>query len=240
MPRLPIVDLLRGLAIVQMIAYHFIYDLTYFGWLHIEMTAEPGWIAWRNAIVSQFLLVVGIGVGLGQAGGRSSARFWRRWGQIAAAAALVSAASFRLFGPRLIWFGILHFVALALLLARPLPARAGINLAIGAATLALGLAVHEAWFDPPWVDWIGMAAHKPPTEDYVPLIPWFGVVAIGMGLAAMWQQRALALPPLLQRLQSTPARALRWLGRWPLTIYLTHQPIMMALLFLVRNALAEQ
>ena len=49
MPRLAVVDLARGLAIVQMIAYHFIYDLTYFGWLHIAMTEEPGWIAWRNA-----------------------------------------------------------------------------------------------------------------------------------------------------------------------------------------------
>jgi len=52
--------------------------------------------------------------------GRSGTRFWRRWGQIAAAAALVSSASAWLFGPRLIWFGILHFIAVALLLGRPL------------------------------------------------------------------------------------------------------------------------
>ncbi len=32
-PRLPVVDLARGMAIVQMVVYHFIYDLTYFGWL---------------------------------------------------------------------------------------------------------------------------------------------------------------------------------------------------------------
>ncbi len=237
-PRLPIVDLVRGVAIVQMIAYHFIYDLTYFGWLHFQMIEEPGWIAWRNAIVSQFVLVVGIGAGLGQAAGRSGARFWRRWGQIAASAALVSAASFWLFGARMIWFGILHFVALALLLARPLPARAGVNLAIGAATLGVGLFVHDAWFDPPWVDWIGLAADKPPTEDYVPLLPWFGLVAIGLGLTALWRKRAFALPPSLQRLQSPPARALRWLGTWPLTIYLVHQPIMMAVLWVVHEVLA--
>ena len=60
------VDLVRGLAIVQMVAYHFIYDLSYFGWLRIEMTQQPGWIAWRSAIVSQFLLVVGIGIAASQ------------------------------------------------------------------------------------------------------------------------------------------------------------------------------
>jgi uncharacterized membrane protein len=239
LPRLPVVDLARGLAIVQMVAYHFIYDLTYFGWLHFVMTEEAGWITWRNAIVSQFLLVCGIGIGLGDAAGRSGARFWRRWRQIAAAAALVSLASALLFGPRFIWFGILHCVAVALVLARRLPALGLANLAVGAALLILGLSVHDARFDPPWVDWIGLAAHKPPTEDYVPLLPWFGVVAIGIGLAGMWRRRGFVVPRSCQRLDSPPARALRWLGQWPLTIYLVHQPIMMGVLFVVHSAWAS-
>jgi uncharacterized membrane protein len=237
--RLPVVDLVRGLAIVQMIAYHFVYDMSYFGWLHIEMTQEPGWIAWRNAIVSQFLLISGVGVGLGNAAGRSGARFWRRWGQIAASAALVSLASAWLFGPRLIWFGILHFVAVALLLARPLAPLGPLNALLGVALLALGLTVHDARFDPAWVSWIGLAAHKPATEDYVPLLPWFGVFTIGIGLAGLWRQRGFALPPSWQRLDSAPSRTLRALGRWPLTVYLLHQPIMMAVLFLLRSALTS-
>jgi uncharacterized membrane protein len=237
--RLPLVDLMRGLAIVQMIAYHFVYDLTYFRWLHIEMTQLPGWIAWRSAIVAQFLLLSGAGVALGEAAGRSDARFWRRWSQIAGAALLVSMASAWLFGPRLIWFGILHFVALALLLARPLPALGRLNLAIGAALLALGLGVHDARFDPPWFSWIGLVAHKPLTEDYVPLLPWFGVFAIGIGIAELWRRRGLTVPPSLARLDSAPARALRALGCWPLTIYLVHQPVMMGVLFVVRNALTS-
>jgi len=236
MPRLPVVDLARGFAIVQMVAYHFVYDLTYFGWLHIEMTQEPRWIAWRSAIVSQFVLIAGVGVGLADAAGRSGARFWRRWLQIAGAAALVSIASAWMFGPRLIWFGILHFVAVSLLLARRLPALGLLNLALGAGLLALGLTVQDARFDPPWASWIGMAAHKPATEDYVPLLPWFGAFALGIGLAAAWRGRGYALARPLQRLDSAPALALRWLGRWPLTIYLVHQPIMMAVLFLVHRA----
>jgi uncharacterized membrane protein len=235
--RLPAVDLVRGLAIVQMIAYHFVYDLTYFQWLHIEMTQEPAWIAWRDAIVAQFLLVSGLGAGLGDAAGRSGARFWHRWRQIAAGAALVSIASATLFGPRLIWFGILHFVAVALLLARPLPALGPLNLVIGAALVALGSSVHDAHFDSAWVSWIGLASHKPATEDYVPLLPWLGVFAFGIGLAGLWRQRGFALPPWLRQLDSAPARALRWLGRWPLTIYLVHQPIMMGVLFVVHGAL---
>ena len=233
------VDLVRGLAIVQMVAYHFIYDLSYFGWLRIEMTQQPGWIAWRSAIVSQFLLVVGIGIGLADAAGRPGTRFWRRWMQIAGAAALVSIASAWLFGPRLIWFGILHFVALALLLARPLPALGTLNLAIGAAAVALGTLARDARFDSVWLSWIGLVAHKPATEDYVPVLPWIGVVAFGIGLSHLWRRTRYAVPRALQRLDSAPALALSWLGRWPLTIYLVHQPILMALLWLVWRAAAS-
>lgn len=235
-PRLPVVDLARGLAIAQMVAYHFVYDLTYFRWLHINMTEQPGWVAWRSAIVSQFLLLVGIGIGLGAAAERPAARFWRRWAQIAGAAALVSAASAWLFGQRLIWFGVLHFVAAALLIARPLPTLGARNLALGAALAALGLGVHDAHFDPRWASWIGLAAHKPATEDYVPLLPWMGAVAIGIGLAELWRLRGYPVPEALRSLDSAPARALRWLGRWPLTVYLVHQPILMGILFGLHRA----
>lgn len=235
--RLPLVDLLRGLAILQMIAYHFIYDLTYFGWLHLQMTEQAPWIGWRDAIVSQFLVVVGIGIVLGDAGGRSQARFWRRWAQIAAAALLVSAATAWMFGPRLIWFGILHFAAVALLLARPLPKLNGWNFLLGALLLALAATVHDVRFDPPWADWIGFAAHKPATEDYVPLVPWLGVVALGIGLADRWRRTGFAVAQPLQRLDSGPARLVRGLGRWPLTVYLVHQPILMGVLMLVKTTL---
>ena len=59
-PRLRLVDALRGLAVAQMIAYHFIYDIAYFGWIELAMTRDQPWVAWRTAIVTQFLLLVGV------------------------------------------------------------------------------------------------------------------------------------------------------------------------------------
>ena len=59
-PRLTLVDALRGLAVAQMLVYHFIYDLAYFGWVDLAMTRDQPWVAWRTAIVTQFLLLVGV------------------------------------------------------------------------------------------------------------------------------------------------------------------------------------
>lgn len=234
--RLDAVDLARGFAIVQMVAYHFIYDLNHFGWIRVAMTADPRFVAWRSAIVTQFLLIAGVAIGIGHAGGRSGRRFRARWLQVAGAAALVSAASAAMFGPRFIWFGILHFVALALLLTRPLPRLREWNFALGAAALAAGLLVHEERFDPAALSWLGMAAHKPATEDYVPLLPWIGVVAFGIGLASLWQRASFRAPAALARPRGAAARALLVLGRWPLTVYLLHQPVLMGLLTVVRAA----
>lgn len=238
--RLQIVDAARGCAIAQMVAYHFCYDLHYFGWIHLELTSDPAWIAWRSAIVTQFLFLVGVSLSLrGAAAGRTPPApplLTRRWWQIAACAALVSAGSALLFGPRWIWFGVLHFVALVQLLVWPLPGRAAVKLVLGGAALALGLGVQLNAFAPDSLSWIGFSPVKPRTEDFVPLLPWLGVVLLGNGAGQWWQASAGAGA---QRLRAFTARRSRWLldiGRWPLTIYMVHQPLLMGILYVLRAA----
>ena len=234
-PRLPLVDLLRGLAIAQMVAYHFIYDLDYYGWLDLAMTRDQPGVAWRTAIVGQFVFLVGIGLSLRSSFKPGSGDFWRRWLQVAGAALLVSVGSALMFGPRWIWFGVLHFVAVALLLGRPLQRLGAWNLALGAMLLAVGVGVKLAAFNPaPWAA-IGLALRKPATEDYVPLLPWFGIVLLGLGAGTLWRRAGWSVPPGLQHLDSAPARLLRTAGRWPLTIYLLHQPVLLGALWLVRR-----
>ena len=234
--RLPIVDAARGLAIVQMVAYHFCYDLNYFGWIHIDMTRDPAWIAWRTAIVTQFLFVAGVALALRDAVAPPATRlFTPRWWQIAGCAALVSAASAVLFGPRWIWFGVLHFIALAQVLVWPLRGRAIASALLGALLLALGLLVQLDAFAPNSLSWIGFSPSKPRTEDFVPVLPWIGVVLLGLAAGLQWPPRGLALA----RLAGSPAPVLAHLarvGRWPLTIYMLHQPLLMGALAALQAA----
>ena len=235
--RLAHIDALRGLAIAQMIAYHFIYDLTYFGWAGFAMWRDQPWVGWRTAIVTQFLVLVGVGLDLRAAQGSDRHRFRRRWLQIAGAAVLVSVASRALFGPRFIWFGVLHFVAVALVLGRPLAALAPRWLwALAALAAAAGLLLHSPRFDPDTLSWIGFAPRKPATEDFVPLLPWLGAVFAGMAVGKLWQRHGFGVVPALQGLARKPPAPLVLLGRWPLTVYLLHQPLLMGVLWLVQAA----
>ncbi|MEP6608455.1 MAG: heparan-alpha-glucosaminide N-acetyltransferase [Burkholderiaceae bacterium] len=233
--RLPLIDALRGLAVAQMIVYHFIYDLSYFGWLGLAMTRDQPWVAWRTAIVTQFLLLVGVGLVLRTSFKPSTADFWKRWTQIAAAAALVSAGSWLVFGPRFIYFGILHFVAAALLIARPLQRLRAWNIALGVALMLLGLVYADEFFNAPPATIVGFMTLKPRTEDYVPLVPWLGVVLIGAGIAAGWQRTQWRIPKALLPLNEFPPRWLLFLGTWALSVYLIHQPLLLGILFLARK-----
>lgn len=234
-PRLALIDALRGFAVAQMIVYHFIYDLNYFGWVNVAMPRDQPWVGWRTAIVTQFLLLVGVSLVLRTAYKPAWRDFWSRWAQIAAAAVLVSAGTWTMFGPRYVWFGILHFIAAALLLVRPLVALGAWNFALGAAAIAVGLLVKDAAFNPTPLNAVGLVTMKPRTEDYVPLFPWIGVVLIGVALGALWRERGFALAPALRALNASPPRWLAFLGAWSLTVYLVHQPVLIGVLWVVRK-----
>jgi len=234
-PRLPLVDVLRGFAVAQMIVFHFIYDLNYFGWIKIRMLTDQPWIGWRTLIVSQFLLLVGVGLVLRMSFKPGWRDFWRRWIEIAAAALLVSLGSAAIFGPRYIWFGILHFVAAALLLGRPLVRLGPWNFLIAGVVLAFSLTYANSFFNPIPANIVGLVTEKPQTEDYVPLLPWFGVVLLGIALGSLWQRSGWAVVETLRPLNDKPPRALLWLGTWALTVYLVHQPLMMGALALARQ-----
>jgi uncharacterized membrane protein len=234
-PRLQLVDALRGFAVAQMIVYHFIYDLAYFGWVDLVMTRDQPWVAWRTAIVTQFLLLVGVSLVLRTSFKPSTADFWKRWAQIAAAALLVSLGSWLVFGPRLIYFGILHFVAASLLVARPLLRLGAWNVGLGALCVVFGLVYSNEFFNAPPENIVGFMTVKPRTEDYVPLFPWIGVVLIGAGLAARWQRAQWRIPNALRSFNQHAPRWLLLLGTWALTVYLVHQPILLAAMTLVRQ-----
>lgn len=224
--RLDGLDALRGLAMLWMTAYHLCFDLRQFGWLQGNFYEDPFWTVQRSCIVSLFLLCAGLGQAQALAAGQDARRFWRRWSQIAACALLVSLGSWWMFPRSYISFGVLHGMAVMLILLRFAAARLPSLPLLGLSLLAL--AAPQFWqhsfFDQRASNWIGLVTHKPITEDYVPLLPWIGVMGLGLLLGRL---------SLLARPWQHGPRPLAWLGRHSLSYYMLHQPVMIGVLMLI-------
>ena len=227
--RIPAIDVLRGLAVVAMVAYHFAFDLAYFRVIEANFYRDPFWLHARTAILSSFLLLAGVSLVLAERGTASRARFWRHVLRVAACAIIVTLASYAMFPRSYIWFGVLHAIAVSLVLIRPLAAHPWWSLILGIAVIAAGNLWTSPAFDAKALGWIGFATRKPITEDYVPLFPWTGVMLVGIAaghaLAAngyRWVAPFGRLPP-----------ALAVLGRHSLAVYMLHQPILLGILWLL-------
>ena len=225
--RVPGIDALRGLAIVAMILYHFAFDLAYFRITASDFYRDPFWLHARTLILSSFLFLAGVSLVLAQRSESGRARFWRHIGTIAACAVAVSLASYLIFPRSYIWFGVLHAIALSLILIRPLADHPRIALAAGIAVVAIGNLATSPWFDHRAWGWLGFMTAKPITEDYVPLFPWTGVMLIGIAAGhALLRNEFRAVAPL-----GRAPRVLAWLGRHSLAVYMLHQPLLIGLLY---------
>lgn len=230
--RLPLIDAVRGAAIVMMIAYHFLFDLNYFGFLKQNFYQDAFWIGARSVILTGFLTLAGISLTLAADSGMRWPRYGRRLALIAACAVLVSVGSYLMFPASWITFGVLHFIAVASVLGLVFARLYWANLVIGAALIAIGAMLAFPFFDHPWLNWFGLMTRKPVTEDYVPLLPWFGVVLIGMFAGKLFFRGATSAAAHW-RTQGPVGRVLAWAGQHSLVIYMVHQPLLIGVLYLL-------
>lgn len=209
-----------------MAAFHFCFDLDYFRLIRQDFYADPLWTVQRSCIVAFFLFCAGVGQAVAVDQRQPWPRFWRRWAQVAGCAVLVTAGSYLMFPVSFISFGVLHGIAVMLIVMR-LSAGAGRWLwPLGLFALLLPHWLQSPLFDNRWLNWTGLVTFKPITEDYVPLLPWLGVAWWGLaaGRCVLAHRRRWlvgGLPPAL--------RPLAALGRWSLTFYMVHQPVLIGL-----------
>lgn len=218
-------DALRALAIAWMALFHFGFDLNHFGLLdpRQDFYRDPLWTLQRSAIVSLFLFCAGFGQAIALEAGQSWQRFWRRWAQVLACALLVSAGSALMFPRSWISFGVLHGIAVMLVVVR-LTGRWGLWLwPLGALALLAPTLLADPVFNGPWLHWTGLVTRKPVTEDWVPVLPWLGVMWWGCAAGQLLLARRRNW--VTGRLPG-PLKPLAWLGRWSLSFYMLHQPLL--------------
>ena len=227
--RLPLLDALRGLALLAMATYHLVWDLGYFRLIDPDFPSTPGFKLYGHAIASSFLALVGVGLVLAFRRADPWPGFWRRLGLVGAAAGGITLVTLWIFPESIIFFGILHCIAVSSLLTVPLlRAPLWLIVLVAATALAAPRWIMLAGLDAPAFWWLGLGTVVPTSHDYRPLLPWLGVVLLGVAAARL--ALALKIAPLHLR-HSRIVLRLAWAGRHSLAIYMAHQPLLFGLVW---------
>src|SRR5215216_4277750 len=230
------VDAARGIAIIMMIVYHCTYDLDTLGGYRIQSTT--GYLAlFADVTAGLFLFLVGISLAVSRT--RTSLTGWRLFGKYLArgsrilAYGVVLTVIFLALGMGVVAFGILHLIGISIILAYPFLGLRITNLVLGTVIFVAGqyILAQDLYSQSFWLLPFGVVPEGVMMPDYRPLLPWFGVVLIGLFFGNVIYadgRRPSSLPnkaPLVARPLLPP-------GRNSLFIYLIHQPIVIALLAL--------
>jgi uncharacterized membrane protein len=86
-----------------------------------------------------------------------------------------------------------------------------------------------------WLFWAGLRPSGFHSYDYFPILPWFGVLLIGIFLGNLFYpdyKRAQLLSGIPDISGLLPVKTLCYMGRRSLLIYLLHQPALLLLIYI--------
>ena len=198
-----LIDALRGAAVLSMVAFHFCYDV------FIVLGRDPDWyerrpvFLWQQSICWCFILVSGY---IWRRGRRGA---WKRGLLLNLCGVLVTAVTRLAVPEETVWFGVLSFLGCAVLLLIPLEKPLE----------KLPPALYTPLLTPLGLPYPGFRS-----GDYFPLLPWFFLYLTGFSLAPLLRRSSV-----WRELAQKKLEPLGWIGRKSLWIYLLHQPLCLAL-----------
>lgn len=235
------IDTLRGMAVITMIIFHLRWDLSFFGALPpLDLSFGRFWFLFQRYTAISFVLLVGLSLTLKRAGlernkvpaGKQFISYLKQglwifgWGMVVT---LVFWAS----GVGAVHFGVLHLIGFSIIAAFPLLRFKWLNLALWALLFVLGRVIisQQIHLNRLWLVWLGIYPMIYRVDDYFPVIPWFGVVLLGVFFGNLLYPAGRRVVLLPDWGDVAPVRGLRFIGRHTLPIYLLHQPVLIALLY---------
>ncbi len=233
------IDTARGVAVITMILFHAAFDLNYFGVVPV-IVSTGFWRMLAYATASTFIFLVGLSLTISYA--RASRRldhpalcrkYLKRGITIFGYGLVITAATYLFLPSGYIVFGILHFIGIAIIIAPLFMRFEELNLLFGVAALFAGYVTNAV--AGPWpLLWLGIHPVSFTSLDYVPLLPWFGLVLFGMYFGKKFYPDG-SRGFVMKTAEPDAARPLSFLGRHSLFIYFIHQPIILAAIFLLAS-----
>ena len=235
--RYHLIDALRGLALLNMVAMHFCYDVFVVCGREPRWYLRPGVRLWQQAICWTFILIAGFSFHFGR---RNNLR---RGLLLNACGLVITAVTVLVLPSEAIRFGILNFMGCAVLLTIPLEKPLQKCSPLWGLALCFALFLLLRRVDSgvvglgPWV-WrlpaglyrfrvlapLGFPDPGFRSSDYFPMLPWYLLFLCGWFLGKIFLSR-----PDWQRLAQEKIPVLSAIGRHTLWVYMLHQPVLMGI-----------
>ncbi len=227
--RIQIIDLIRGVDIVLMVLFNYSVTLSYFKLLHMPSNFLY-WFVFPRAIASVFIFLSGVAACAGYEKSKKNFRnkYFLRGLKLLIYAAFITLFTYLFVPEETIFFGILHFFAVSSFLVPFFIKYKKLNLISGLAFILYGSYLQMKEFGFSYLLWLGFAPLNFSTFDYFPLMPWLGMLLLGVYFGKDIIKRTSYME-FKNRLSSV----FIYLGRHSLTVYLVHQPVLIFLLIIV-------
>lgn len=234
-------DMLRGFTLINMILFHFLYDI------FIIYGRSPSWLdsplpnIWQEWICCTFIIIAGIVF-------HFSHSHWKRGLLLNAWGFVITFITVFAIPHEAVWFGILNLIGTAILLTallqpllKKIPSKAGLFLSLLLFLIsqqvpygALGcynfrfLELPESLYQYFPCAWLGFPPAGFSSSDYFSLIPWVFIFWIGYYLFPFLKNE-----PLVKLMSWNPLPPLTFIGRKTLWVYMLHQPVLMMICMVI-------
>ena len=227
------VDFLRGVGISMMVVSNFITDLQLF------LGYSGHRLFWSFfAVTTAFIFVFISGLSFWISYSRTVKRtvrpypkYLRRFLELFGLGILITLITHFFLRGMTVYFGILHFLGTAGIIAIPFHRFGRYNL-LWALFFILGSLWVGQLHGSIWLLPLGITPRRFYSPDYFPIFPWFGVYLLGLAAGSMFYPEGMRKPEL-NIPRSTVLSFLCFAGRHTLKIYLIHQPVLVGLLRLL-------
>ncbi len=225
-------DALRGLAIVLMVFFHFLWDLNFFGFTSFELYSWPI-VFFQITSAGIFLILVGVSLTISYNRSKNNylQRFVKRAMLIFGAGLLITAFTTIFFPNAIIFFGILHLIGTSILLSVFFVNKKKLSFVAGIFIIALDLVFKVSAMNINELFWVGFGTPIS-ALDFYPLIPWFGVILIGIFLGNTFYPKGKAIFEI-KKPEIKGINFIQLLGKKSFIIYFLHQPLLFGVLYFV-------
>lgn len=217
------IDFLRGIAIVLMVIFHLIYDLSDFYSYNIEYLSGFWYYEGKLSAIL-FMLISGISCSF-------SRNNLKRGAFVFSAGMILTLFTLITFPSMYIRFGILHLLGASMIIYHFIRRVKNIYLIIfSAVIISLGNIFSNMTVKSPFLFMLGLRDANFASLDYYPLLPWLGVFLLGVVLGRILYKERKSLFKFEPKFNP-----LSYMGQHSLLIYFVHQPVLIAALYIIHK-----